>query len=373
MMKSTAAYGKVFGCLVGGAIGDAFGVRVEMMHYRDIEAQYGRVTHFDPLPPKRPGAEPLLERWNPFGEDDPFEGPYHPLGRWSDETGIYTDDTRYKLMACQAILRKRGPITGADLGAEWLNYRLMAEGAESTNATLSWPGPERAYARMMASLDELRRMAGETRTCWPGWDAPLGLIHAGDPEQAARDGYPIAVAVASAFQPGATMDSVIDAVLKHADCLGPYANEFRARLAQLLEIAAHCTDVFALREPFYRRFLVSFPPWEAVFPLEMIPCALAMCYIAKGDAEQAIIGATNIGRDSDTIATMAGDVTGALGGIGGLPPTWVEQVLRVNPHPNLASFADGLCGLIWERAQVRSRNTARLMSLFDDTGAIHDG
>jgi hypothetical protein len=271
-------------------------------------------------------------------------------------------------MACQAILRKRGPITGADLGAEWLNYRLMAEGAESTDATLSWPGPQRAYARMMASLDDLRRMAGETRTCWPGWDAPLGLINAGDPEQAARDGYPIAVAVAAAFAPGATIDHVIDAVLKHADCLGQYAQEFRGRLERLLDIAAHCPDVFALREPFYRRFLVTFPPWEAVFPLEMIPCALAMCYIAKGDAEQAIIGAANIGRDSDTIATMAGDVTGALGGIDSLPPAWVEQVLRINPHPQLAGVAEAMCGLILERAQARSRATTRLLSLFDEAG-----
>ena len=370
MIQSTPAFRKVFGCLVGGAIGDAFGVRVEMMHYRDIEAQYGRVTHFGPLPPRQPSAQPLLERWNPFGEEPQAAGEFHPLGRWSDEVGAYTDDTRYKLMACQAILRKRGPITGADLGAEWLNYRLMAEGAQPVEGTLSWPGPQLAYARNMASLDELRRMAGESRTCWPGWDAPLGLIHAGDPQQAARDGYPMAVAVASALDPDATIEGVIDAVLEHADCLGQNANEFRGRLERLLEIAAHCADVFALREPFYRSFLVSFPPWEAVFPLEMIPCALALCYIAKGDAEQAIIGATNLGRDSDTIASMAGDLMGALGGIDGLPPAWVEQVLRINPQPDLATMAASLCGIIWERAQLRSRDVARLLSLFDGPGAL---
>ena len=53
-MRETQLYDKVLGCLVGGAIGDAFGIRTEMMHYRDIEAQYGHVTHFDPLPPRRP-------------------------------------------------------------------------------------------------------------------------------------------------------------------------------------------------------------------------------------------------------------------------------------------------------------------------------
>ncbi|MHA1279849.1 MAG: ADP-ribosylglycohydrolase family protein, partial [Candidatus Helarchaeota archaeon] len=50
-MQSEKLFNKIFGWLVGGAIGDAFGIRVEMMHYRDIKEQYGWVTHFDDLPP----------------------------------------------------------------------------------------------------------------------------------------------------------------------------------------------------------------------------------------------------------------------------------------------------------------------------------
>jgi hypothetical protein len=65
---------------------------------------------------------------------------------------VYTDDMRYRLMACQAILRKRGPIDGMDLAQEWLNYRLMAEGAEEHWPTLSWPGPQHTYARMVDLL-----------------------------------------------------------------------------------------------------------------------------------------------------------------------------------------------------------------------------
>ncbi len=52
----TTLYKKVYGYLLGAAIGDAFGFRTELMHYRDIEDQYGRVTHFDALPPRQ--AEP---------------------------------------------------------------------------------------------------------------------------------------------------------------------------------------------------------------------------------------------------------------------------------------------------------------------------
>ncbi|MBE3143149.1 MAG: ADP-ribosylglycohydrolase family protein, partial [Planctomycetes bacterium] len=101
-MKETVLFHKVFGLLAGGAIGDAFGIRVEMMHYLDIEEQYGRVDHFGPLPPRKPSKQPASERWNPFGVQLQNEQGYHPMGRWSHEVGAYTDDMRYRLMICQA-------------------------------------------------------------------------------------------------------------------------------------------------------------------------------------------------------------------------------------------------------------------------------
>lgn len=363
MPEESQLYKKVYGCLIGGAIGDAFGIRVEMMHYRDIEAQYGRISHFEPLPPRQPSQESPLECWNPFGVQPQNVEGFHPLGRWSREVGAYTDDMRYRLMICQAILRKRGPITGPNLAAEWFNYRLMAEGAEEYEPTLSWPGPQRAYARHVASLPRLAQMMQAQRPCTPGWDGPLGLIHAGEPAQAAAVGHSMAVAIATAMLPGATLDGVIANVLKYADSLGHLANEFVGRLNRLLDIAARCQDVFELREPFYREFLVTFPPWEAVFSLEMVPCALALCVIAQGDAEQAIIGATNMGRDSDTIAAMAGELLGALNGIEGLPAAWVEKVTRLNPEPDLAQISKALYEVIHEQAQAQQRQAAALLSL----------
>jgi hypothetical protein len=363
MIRKSQLYQKVFGCLVGGAIGDAFGIRVEMMHYRDIEAQYGQVTHFERLPPRQPSEQSPLERWYPFGVQPANVDGFHPLGRWSREIGVYTDDMRYRLMACHAILRKRGPISGADFAQEWLNYRLMAEGASEFEPTLSWPGPQKAYARLLGSLANLTQMAQQARPCRSGWDAPLGLICAGDPQGAASYGYSMAVAVATALTAGATMDQVISNVLHYAGSLGRDANEFVGRLKRLLEIAARCEDVLELREPFYREFLVTFPPWDGVFSLEMVPCALALCLIAKDDAEQAIIGATNMGRDSDTIAAMAGELMGALYGIQALPASWVEQVLRLNPQPDLAQMAEDLCVVILERVQAQQQRAENILSL----------
>jgi hypothetical protein len=362
-IHDSALYDKVFGCIVGGAIGDAFGIRVEMMHFRDIETQYGRVTHFDPLPPRQPSTQPQLERYNPFGPPMEREGGFHPLGRWSSEVGGYTDDTRYQLIAYQAILRKRGPIDGADLAEEWLNYRLMTEGAADHAPTWSWPGPERTYARHLASLTRLHRMVSAQRPITPGWDAPLGLIHAGDPASAAVIGSPFAVAVAVAMQPGATVDEVIATTLRYPGAAGVQAGEFVGRMNRLLEIAASCEDVFALREPFYRELLVTFPPWEAVFALEMVPCALALSLIARGDPAQAIIGAANLGRDADTIAGMAGGLTGALAGAKAFPVEWVDKVVRANPEPDLPQFAADLCAVLIEQAENRQQSAQAILSL----------
>jgi hypothetical protein len=337
------------------------------MHYLDIEEQYGRVDHFGPLPPRKPSKQPAIEQWQPFGVQPQDEEGYHPLGRWSPNVGAYTDDTRYRLMICQAFLRKQGVITGRDLADEWFNYRLRAEGASAMFPTLSWPGPERAYARIIASLDGLTRMVNSQRFCHTGWDAPLGLMYPGRPEETARIGYSMAVAVASALAPGATLDTVIDQVLKYAGSLGNHAGEFTGRLNRLLDIAAHCPDVFSLREPFYKQFLVTMPPWEAVFSLEMVPCALAMCVIAKGDAQQAIIGAANIGRDADTIAALAGEIMGVIHGIQAFPTDWIDQVLRLNPTPDLSQMARDLSALISRQALDLQRTAGQVLSM---TGSL---
>ena len=174
--------------------------------------------------------------------------------------GAYTDDMRYRLMICQAILRKQGPIDGADLAAEWLNYRLMAEGAKEYQPTLSWPGPERAYARIVASLPNLAQMATTQRFCRSGWDAPLGLLYPGRAGAGRRSGlFDGGRGGEPRSLPAQRWMTVIEQVLKHAGSLGSQAGEFTGRLTRLLDIAAHCPDVYSLREPFYKHFLVSFP------------------------------------------------------------------------------------------------------------------
>jgi hypothetical protein len=269
---------------------------------------------------------------------------------------------RYRLLACHTILQKRGPITGLDFATTWFNYRLMAEGANEYEPTLSWSGPQKAYARAIGSLERLTKLASDKRPCFSGWDGPMGIIHAGNPAAAAENGYVMAVAIATALTTGATMENVINNVLEYAWTLGRHAGEFKGRLERLLEIAHSCATPFDLYEPFYNEFLVTFPPWDAVWTMEMVPCALAICAIAGQDTKQAIIGATNIGRDADTIAGIAGELAGALYGIDALPTPWVDKVLKLNPNPDMEQMARNLTNLIIERNQSQLNRSKKILS-----------
>jgi ADP-ribosylglycohydrolase len=214
----------------------------------------------------------------------------------------------------------------------------------------------------MASLDRLTHLYQQPRPCFSGWDAPMGLIHAGNPAGAAESGYVMAVAIATALAPGATFEDVIENVIQYSWTLGGHQDEFIGRLNRALEIAEQCETPFEFYEPFYHELLVTFPPWEAVFTMEMIPAALGICKIVGNDGRQAIVGATNLGRDADTIVAITGEMIGALYGVDALPSDWVEKVLRLNPDPDMRQMAKDLSTLVIQRYQDQIVGRKKLIS-----------
>jgi ADP-ribosylglycohydrolase len=80
----------VYGCLIGGAKGDAMGAPVENWHYADIRERYGKVREFVP----------------------------HDHG--AGLAGSITDDSTLRHYMCLAIVRKGGRITPDDYARVWL-------------------------------------------------------------------------------------------------------------------------------------------------------------------------------------------------------------------------------------------------------------
>ena len=366
-MADTKLFGKVYGCIVGGAIGDAMGIPVEMMHYEDIEAQFGKVTTFvkrqKKIRAERPFYETIKLDWRPFPK---WEG-WHPYGAWGDEPGTYTDDMRFRLLAYQAIIEKGGRITGRDFAHQLFKYGMNTLGVTKFGTTYNWDGPQAEWAFPwgnyyggMSSLDRIGPLSSSGRA-FSHWDAPGGIINACDPASAAQDGSVTAVAVAEAMKPDATPDSVVGAVLDHPECLtGNLSRQFMGRLSALLDEAVKCKDVFELRRPFYDKFLVPFGVGTA---LEMIPFALAAFLVAKGDPKMTIIGAVNVGRDADTIACTAGEIAGAFAGYDAIPADWAETVQKVNPEPDMTNVARQLTDVIAKNLERKEKLVADLRRL----------
>jgi len=179
--------------------------------------------------------------------------------------------------------------------------------------------------------------------------APVGILNAGDPGRAYAEAIDVAAAhqssygreaagvfaatVAEAMRPGADVDSVVSTALRLAK------DGTRDAIEAVVDAASGITDwrggLSALRravEPFdtvgphYRT-----PAKDARTPsrtksIEELPIALGMLVATGGDYREAVLGAVNYGRDSDSIAVMVGSVAGAFGGVEAIPAEWVHDV-----------------------------------------------
>jgi ADP-ribosylglycohydrolase len=129
----------------------------------------------------------------------------------------------------------------------------------------------------------------------------------------------IAAATAEAFRPGATVDSVVAASTAYVSL------HTRQIIDQTMQIAAKYPDIREIREPIRKHFMPTYPYADAV---ETAAEAIALFWITKGDVREGLVGATNLGRDTDCIGGMLGSVCGAFKGIDGVPAEWVDTVQK---------------------------------------------
>ena len=80
-MKNAALFDKVYGCLLGGVIGDAMGAPVEGWRYTDIEEKLGEVCDF---------------------------------------SGDGTDNSAIRIILCEAILQNDGYVSADEFAASFL-------------------------------------------------------------------------------------------------------------------------------------------------------------------------------------------------------------------------------------------------------------
>jgi ADP-ribosylglycohydrolase len=323
----------VYGCLIGGAIGDALGAPVEGLYYTEIRERHGKVTEL------MPGFGNTGKYYGGSTGDryrDAYDGP-PPVVGW------FSDDTTMRHYLCLAIARKGGRVTPDD-------YRDVL--VEKLNPNRVWANERALLLKLKAGVNPWESGRGAIPAgCATMAIAPIGIINAGNPDQAYQDGFNIAyvdqeghnrdgaatmaAGVAAAFTPGVTIEHVLEVMHAHSSTLMRRAIELTMDLAR----ASETVDEFA--ERYYAKMLDwswPTPPGQAwdkehFFSgntIELVPITMAILHLCQGDVDQSMIEAASFGRDCDTTASMAGCIAGALQGASAIRRDWIETVEGAN-------------------------------------------
>jgi ADP-ribosylglycohydrolase len=323
------------GCILGGAIGDALGSSTEGRTPEEIVKRFGgRVEDFVP----------------PYGPK--------PDGKHKGDGNI-TDDTLMTLALCRAYLAKGGQLEAHDM-----TTYLVPEIADKPtwipefNRTMLLLDrlfyPERyLFIRLrLASANPREGGLGNMVNCGAAmYAAPVGLMNAGDPGlayyravnvfSAHQYSYGLeaaavmAACVAEALRPTATVDSIVGVALKYAKDGTRRAIEAVVEAAKTVTVDDETACQRTLRaaiEPYdtlkggVQEFTRGGGYPSQAHSIEELPLALGYLVVSQGDYRAAVLGAINYGRDSDSIASMAGSIIGAMVGKNGLPEKWVSEI-----------------------------------------------
>ena len=342
--ENTMLFKKVFGCLAIGAIGDNLGRPVEGWRYEDIDARYGH----------------LEDPWKtPEGGDPGFE--------------VGTDDTALGQILCHCYIDKRRPISVEDYGEYWLkemNPLKFFYCLRNTYELLKM-----GYSPRLTGVLNIVTGSGLMAV------NPVGIFNAGDPDQAYVDGLNlasivqrdldmfipgiIAAAIAEAFRPGATCDSVIETAIRLAppksivtfDDRDP--DNLQDTLIQAVEVAGRYPDVFAAREGLYDKCL----QYHAIDPQEVFALTFGILKASRGDTRMAVIGGANCGRDADTLASLNGQICGALNGIDSVPQEWLDGLSKSSGYAVFYKTATDMTELLAARIQALRQRVTGLEEL----------
>ncbi|HEY1621056.1 MAG TPA: ADP-ribosylglycohydrolase family protein [Streptosporangiaceae bacterium] len=365
---------RAIGCLAGAAVGDALGGPTEGYTPEAIQQRYGG---------------PVSGIVGPFYDDWQVRRPASPYHKGD---GHITDDTLMTGLLVRAYADKRDHLDAYDI-AERLVPMLLSERVwipELHEETIplkriflaeKWLVTRLAYAH----ADPREAGVGNMVNCGAAmYMAPVGIVNAADPGRAYAEAIELsgahqssygreaagvfAAAVAQAMSPGATAASVVRACLDLArDGTRDAIAAVTRRAAGLTDCLAAAPELRAAVEPYdnvgehYREPGLNARRPSRTHSIEELPVALGMLVIAGGDFRTAVLGGVNYGRDSDSIATMAGAISGAMHGREVIPADWAQAVAEGSRIDDLAATGRTMAAVareVFERDRRRQQDRA---------------
>ena len=337
-MAVTVPYDRVYGALIGQAVGDALGAPTEGMTREEIASKYGWVDD--------------------FVSDDPAG----------------TDDTEYAVLSARIILKYGHQLAPENVTAEWRENLVGQQGGFYGGGFSEMDAINNLRAGLAAP-----QSGSDNHEMWSDGTAmritPVGVFCAGDPQEAARlaaidaqvsharDGIYCGQAVAAAVA-AALVASSWEAAVEAGLAVVPTDSWSARTIARAVDIGRRAPSLRSAVDRLYEEISLFHYPWADVAP-EATALAFGVLAAARGEYVDAVLAGVNVGRDADTIAAMAGGMAGALHGAQAVPPQWRDRINLVRGHcikavggTDLAELADELHQAIGT-AHAEETDTAR--------------
>lgn len=323
----TTFFEKAHGCLAGLALGDALGMPTEMLTPEQIRAEFGTSTGLLSPPP-----------WHPHA---------------ALPTGSVTDDTEQALALADVYVRTGG------MSAEAMARALLGWADAKGERILLYAGPATRKA-----LEGLRNGANPRESGKSGTTngaamrvAPVGIVNAGDRATTLADtvesclpthGTTLAIsaaaavsfAVAEAMTGSASVDTILAAAKEGAEQGRQFGSwvwtpPLEARIDLAIRIVREAHNVEAALAGLFGSVGVGIEVTES------IPTALGLVDLYHGQPMPAVVAASRLGGDSDTIGAITGAICGALTGIQAIDRSLLARISAANGF-DLEQTARGL-------------------------------
>lgn len=346
-------YDRILGGLIGAGAGDAMGAATEARTTEQILAYFGHeVTDFETPPMDTFGAGNV-----PGQLTDDFSSAYFVARHIADNHGEVT-----KEVVQEALI-------------DWSGHAVFFD---------RFAGPTTRLAIRRYKGEKVEKSGGVelvTRQATNGAAmkiSPIGLLNAGNIEQAIADAVTVTMvthdnylaisgacavtaAVSRAVMPDADVYSVLQA--------GLYGAREGERIGREVARDVAGPSVVKRMEMAIDIGLGRGTPWEKMVEIghrigaglhvsEAIPSAFGLFAANEGDALGSIVGAVNVGYDTDTIATMSGALSGALNGAGAFPPHFLPTLQEAN-HLEIERLAKDLTAIAQDRLRAQEKGGAR--------------
>ena len=327
-------FSRAYGALAGLALGDALGMPTQEMSPEQIRSVYGRITGL---------------------VDGDASQPYAP----GMPAGSVTDDTEQALLVASLLVRGRGTSSG----------RVALDAGEFAHALLDWedsmiergsldllgPSTKAALERVRAGEDPLSVGGAGTTNGAAMRVTPIGIAMSTADSEAFADAVWSSCQVTHATRQGFQSAALVAAAVSMGiDWDTPSASNMTALLWKavsyvdsLPERGAWTPDPDVVAATRRAMQLVANPASSSleclveqvgtsVASAQAIPMAFAL--LARDPSPRALLDATNIGGDTDTIGAIAGAILGGALGEQVLPADSLSMIEEVS-HLGLPSVA----------------------------------